>query len=119
MSSVKILQLRYLPKVYQAFLTSATLTDNVKSVKQLFLHNPVTLKLQEARLPSTSQLTQYHIRLIYIPTVHQIFFFKTYCFMKFRCEDEDKFVLIYALLKLRLVKGRMIIFVSTVDRCYR
>uniref|UniRef100_A0A915K2P9 RNA helicase n=1 Tax=Romanomermis culicivorax TaxID=13658 RepID=A0A915K2P9_ROMCU len=87
----------YLPENVQSFLTSATLDDNVTLLKKLFLHNPVTLRLQETSLPSPNQLFQYHIM----------------------CEEEDKFVLIYALLKLRLVKGRSIIFVNTVDRCYR
>ena len=36
-----------------------------------------------------------------------------------RCEDEDKFALIVALLKLRLVRGKTILFVNNVDRCYK
>lgn len=89
--------LSHMPKIYQAFLTSATLSDDVKTLKSLVLHNPVTLRLEESQLPSADQLTQYHIR----------------------CEEEDKFVLIYALRKLRLIRGKMIIFVNSTDRCYR
>lgn len=37
--------LGYLPKIYQAFLMSATLTDEVKDLKKLVLHNPVSLIL--------------------------------------------------------------------------
>merc|ERR1711997_528165 len=44
-----------------------------------------------------SQLTQYQIRI----------------------EEEDKFVLIYALFKLKLVHGKTIVFVNSVDRCYK
>ncbi|KFM57019.1 putative ATP-dependent RNA helicase DDX56, partial [Stegodyphus mimosarum] len=89
--------LTHLPSIYQAFLMSATLSEDVKNLKKLVLHNPVILKLKEPDLPASDQLTQYHIK----------------------CEEEDKFVLIYALFKLRLIQGKSLIFVSSVDRCYR
>jgi ATP-dependent RNA helicase DDX56/DBP9 len=89
--------LTYLPKIYQAFLMSATLSEQVLSLKKLILHNPVVLKLNEAPLPDASQLTQYHVK----------------------CEEDDKFLLLYALVKLRLIRGKMIIFVNTVDRCFK
>jgi ATP-dependent RNA helicase DDX56/DBP9 len=53
--------------------------------------------VEEAQLPGAAQLAQYHIR----------------------CDEEDKFVLIYALFKLRLIKGKTIVFVANTDRCYR
>ena len=34
-------------------------------------------------------------------------------------EQEDKFVLIYGLFKLKLIQGKTIIFVNTVDKCYQ
>lgn len=86
-----------LPKIYQAFLMSATLNDDVQALKELVLHNPVTLKLQGSQLPDSTQLQQYSVQ----------------------CEEEDKFLLIYTLLKLRLVRGKTLLFVGTVDRCYR
>ncbi|KAM9456560.1 putative ATP-dependent RNA helicase DDX56 [Clarias gariepinus] len=86
-----------LPKIYQAFLMSATLNDDVQALKQLVLHNPVILKLQGSQLPDSSQLQQYSVK----------------------CEEEDKFLLIYTLLKLGLVRGKTLIFVDKVDRCYR
>ncbi|XP_060589493.1 probable ATP-dependent RNA helicase DDX56 [Ruditapes philippinarum] len=89
--------LGHMPKIYQAFLMSATLGDDVKALKKMVLHNAVILKLNESQLPETSQLTQYHIK----------------------CSEEDKFALIYALLKLRLVRGKTILFVNNVDRCYK
>ena len=76
---------------------SATLNVDVKLLKKLFLHNPVTLKLQESILPSSLQLIQYQLQ----------------------CEEEDKFVLIYTLFKLKLISGKTILFVNTVDKCYR
>lgn len=89
--------LKYLPQIYQSFLMSATLSPEVEAIKKLVLHNPVILKLEEPELPASSQLTQYHLK----------------------CEEEDKFVLIYAFLKLNLIRGKTLIFVNSVDRCYR
>jgi ATP-dependent RNA helicase DDX56/DBP9 len=86
-----------LPNIYQAVLTSATLSEDVARLKKLVLHNPVTLKLEEPQLPEASQLTQYQIKI----------------------EEEEKFVLIYALFKLKLVRGKSIVFVNGVDRCYK
>lgn len=89
--------LGHLPKIYQAFLMSATFNEDVQALKELVLHNPVILKLQESRLPDSSQLTQYHIN----------------------CEEEEKFLLIYTLFKLSLVRGKTIVFVNSIGRCYR
>ncbi|XP_056427207.1 probable ATP-dependent RNA helicase DDX56 [Hyla sarda] len=86
-----------LPNIYQSYLMSATFNEDVQALKELVLHNPVTLKLEESQLPDSSQLTQYHIQ----------------------CEEEDKFLLLYTLLKLCLIRGKTIIFVNEVERSYR
>ncbi|XP_075063348.1 putative ATP-dependent RNA helicase DDX56 isoform X2 [Mixophyes fleayi] len=86
-----------LPKIFQSFLMSATFNEDVQAIKELVLHNPVILKLEESQLPDSSQLTQYQIQ----------------------CEEEDKFLLLYTLLKLSLVRGKTIIFVNNVERSYR
>lgn len=88
---------RYLPKVYQAVLASATLSEEVVSLKKLILHNAVILKLEEPNLAPLSQLTHYYLN----------------------SEEEEKAVILYTLLKLSLLSGKSIIFVNTVDRCYR
>lgn len=88
---------RYLPKIYQAILASATLSEDVKSLKNMVLHNPVTLKLEEPELAPTSQLTHYHLY----------------------AEEMDKAAILYSLLKLNLIRGKTIIFVNTVDKCYK
>jgi ATP-dependent RNA helicase DDX56/DBP9 len=36
-----------------------------------------------------------------------------------RCSEVDKFLLTYVILKLKLIKGKCLIFVNDVDRCYR
>lgn len=87
----------HLPKIYQSFLMSATLTEDVQALKELLLHNPVILKLQGSQLPDSSQLQQFSIK----------------------CEEEDKFLLIYTLLRLRLVQGKTLVFVGSVERSYR
>ncbi|XP_034403526.1 probable ATP-dependent RNA helicase DDX56 [Cyclopterus lumpus] len=87
----------HLPKIYQSFLMSATLTEDVQALKELLLHNPVILKLQGSQLPDSSQLQQYSIK----------------------CGEEEKFLLVYTLLKLRLVRGKTLVFVGAVERSYR
>ncbi|KPJ14352.1 putative ATP-dependent RNA helicase DDX56 [Papilio machaon] len=89
--------LSYLPKIYQAVLASATLSDDVLSLKKIVLRNPVTLKLEEPELAPSSQLQHYHLF----------------------AEEDDKAAILYALLKLNLIRGKSIIFVRTVDRCYK
>ena len=86
-----------LPSIYQSVLTSATLSSGAVKLKELVLRRPVTLNLEEDSLPVDTQLTQYQIKI----------------------EEEDKFVLIYALFKLKLVHGKTIVFVNNVDRCYK
>ncbi|CAG8632741.1 2945_t:CDS:10, partial [Dentiscutata heterogama] len=87
--------LTYLPKIFQCFLMSATLTKNVENLKQLLLSNPAILTLHEEK--DEINLTQYCVR----------------------CSEVDKFLLIYVILKLRLIKGKCILFVNDIDRCYR
>ncbi|CAG9773078.1 unnamed protein product [Ceutorhynchus assimilis] len=89
--------LEHLPNIYQAILASATLSEDVKSLKKIVLHNPVTLKLEEPDLAPASQLTHYHLN----------------------AEEIDKATILYALLKLHLIRGKTIIFVNTVDKCYK
>lgn len=87
----------YLPPIYQAILVSATITDDVMNMKSIILNNPVILKLEEPELVPESQLS--HQRIL--------------------AEENDKPAILYALLKLRLIRGKNVIFVNTVDRCYK
>ncbi|XP_034940579.1 probable ATP-dependent RNA helicase DDX56 [Chelonus insularis] len=89
--------LGYLPTVYQAALASATLSEDVLSLKKLVLHNPAVLKLEEPPLAPPSQLAHYSLA----------------------AEENNKAAILYALLKLHLIRGKSIIFVNTVDRCYK
>ncbi|KAH0836529.1 ATP-dependent RNA helicase dbp9 [Lanmaoa asiatica] len=86
----------YLPTIYQSFLMSATMTDDVETLKGLALRNPAILRLEEGD-EDAPLLTQYFVR----------------------CSEVDKFLLTYVILKLRLIQGKCILFVNDVDRCYR
>ncbi|KAG6890082.1 hypothetical protein C0995_012031 [Termitomyces sp. Mi166 len=86
----------FLPKVYQSFLMSATMTEDVELLKGLILRNPAILKLEEDE-DEAAHLSQYAVK----------------------CSEVDKFLLTYVILKLKLIKGKCIIFVNGVDRSYR
>jgi len=89
--------LQYLPKIYQCFLMSATLGTEIDNLKRLVLHSPVTLKLEENIIAGEEFLKQHTIR----------------------CTDQDKFLLAFALLKLKLIEGKTMFFVNSIDRCYK
>ena len=85
-----------LPRGIQTILMSATLTAEVDKLKGLFCRNPVTLKLTEKE-DEGSGITQYVVK----------------------CAEDEKFLLTYVIFKLQLIKGKCIIFVGDIDRCYR
>lgn len=87
-----------LPKGIQTFLASATLTSEVETLKAMFCRSDKTevLDLQEDEQDS-NHVSQYVVK----------------------CAEDEKFLLLFALFKLRLIKGKCIIFVGDVDRCYR
>ncbi|SLM39313.1 atp-dependent rna helicase dbp9 [Lasallia pustulata] len=87
---------KVIPKGVQTFLMSATLTSEVETLKGLFCLNPVVLKLEETQ-DDGGGVSQYVVK----------------------CAEDEKFLLIYVIFKLKLVKGKCIIFVSDIDRCYR
>jgi ATP-dependent RNA helicase DDX56/DBP9 len=89
--------LGYLPKLRQCALASATLSEDVTELKRLAMKRPAVLKLEEPEVAPPSQLSHYHIG----------------------AEEEEKAVILYVLFKLHLVRGKTIVFVNTVDRCYK
>ncbi|KAF8242432.1 DEAD-domain-containing protein, partial [Wilcoxina mikolae CBS 423.85] len=87
-----------LPKGLQTFLMSATLTQEVETLKKLFCRNPAILRLQEADGEEEGEgVSQYVVK----------------------CAEDEKFLLIYVIFKLKLIKGKCIVFVGEIDRCYR
>ncbi|KAH8803130.1 ATP-dependent RNA helicase-like protein dbp9 [Xylogone sp. PMI_703] len=85
-----------LPKNCQNFLVSATLTEEVETLKHLFCRDPAVLKLEEPEEEGEG-VTQYVVK----------------------CAEDEKFLLLYVIFKLKLIKGKCIIFVADIDRCYR
>jgi ATP-dependent RNA helicase DDX56/DBP9 len=75
---------------------SATLNPEVDTLKGLFCRDPVILKLDDSDKDS-QRVKQYVIK----------------------CAEDEKFLLVYALFLLRLIKGKTIIFVADVERSYR
>ncbi|KAI9837778.1 MAG: ATP-dependent DNA/RNA helicase [Sarea resinae] len=87
---------RSLPKSTQSFLMSATLTTEIDTLKGLFCKNPVILRLEEGEEEGEG-VSQFMVK----------------------CAEDEKFLLAYVIFKLKLVKGKCIIFVGDIDRCYR
>ncbi|KAE8354908.1 P-loop containing nucleoside triphosphate hydrolase protein [Aspergillus coremiiformis] len=85
-----------IPRGVQTFLMSATLTAEVDTLKGLFCRSPVILKLEDKE-DQGAGVSQFVVR----------------------CAEDEKFLLTYVIFKLQLIKGKVIIFVDDVDRCYR
>jgi ATP-dependent RNA helicase DDX56/DBP9 len=87
-----------IPKDVQTVMMSATLTSEVDSLKRIFYRDgqPELLDLEEpdAQGEGVTQLVT-------------------------KCGEDEKFLLAYVIFKLQLVKGKCIIFVGDIDRCYR
>ena len=84
------------PKGVQTVLMSATLRSEVEELKALFCQDPVVLELDETEKEDRN-LKQYVVK----------------------CGEDEKFLLIYAIFMLKLIKGKVIVFVADIDRCYR
>ena len=90
-------------KTAQAWIMSATLSDEVEEIKSRFCRsNLAVLKLDDEDSNSSlqnknNQLLQYYVK----------------------CGELDKFLLAYVIFKLNLIKGKTLIFVNDIDRSYR
>ena len=71
-----------MPLIYQAALASATLSEDVITLKKMVLRKPAILKLEEPPLAPLSQLSHYSLA----------------------AEENDKAAILYALLKLNLIR---------------
>lgn len=88
-----------LPSGVQTIMMSATLRTETSTLTALFCKSgePTILDLSAEEAAEKPTLSQYIVRTA----------------------EEDKFLLIYAIFKLQLIKGKVIVFVADVDRCYR
>ena len=80
----------------QVFMMSATLNEDVDALKKRFCTKPAVLRLQDVG-DESKDLKQYYIKT----------------------GELDKFLLIYVILKLNLIRGKILIFVNDLDRGYR
>jgi len=79
----------------QSFLMSATLSSELDELKRLVLHSPAVLRLEGD--DASGQLTQFFVNV----------------------PSEDRYLVLYALLRLELISGKALFFVNDVDACYR
>jgi ATP-dependent RNA helicase DDX56/DBP9 len=84
-----------LPKACQTFCMSATLSPELEKLKRSVLHNPAVVKLEEGA-------TDGKLQQFYLPV-----------------NPKDKDLLLYALLRLGVVSGKVIFFVNSTDAAYR
>ncbi len=76
----------------QTMLMSATLSSDLEELKRAVLHSPAVLKLEDGGTDGT--LSQFYVGI----------------------GRDDKYLLLYALVKLSLIRGKAIFFVNDVDR---
>jgi len=92
-----------LPKIFQGFIMSATLSTEINSLKKVLLHSPAVLKLEEGDESSVLQnknenkLMQFYLTL----------------------PKKDKNLVLYVFLKLGILRGKGLFFVNTTDGGYR
>lgn len=80
----------------QVFMMSATLNEDINTLKQKFCNKAAILKLQDLD-NQNKRLLQYYVKT----------------------SEYDKFLLIYVILKLNLIKGKILVFVNNLDRGYK
>jgi ATP-dependent RNA helicase DDX56/DBP9 len=92
----------FLPPGVQTIMTSATIRTEVGTVASMFFgtdeqNQPTIIDMSAEEAAEAPTLTQY----------------------KLRVAEDEKFLLIYAIFKLHLIPGKIIVFVADIDRCYR
>ncbi|OBZ85075.1 ATP-dependent RNA helicase dbp9, partial [Choanephora cucurbitarum] len=88
--------LTHLPKIYQSFLMSATFTKEIEQLTALVLRKPAILALDDSK-EENDLLSQYVVK----------------------CTEFEKFLFTFVIIKLRLIKGKILLFVNDIDRCYK
>ena len=90
-----------IPATCQNIILSATLNDDVNSLKKKLLHNCVTIKLKEENTSNTY--------------FHYLNFFTDLNEFYIDVSEQDKPLLLYSLLRLHIIKGKVIIFVNSLE----
>ena len=92
---------RALPAGFQGWLVSATLSPALAELKSLVLQSPAVLTLHDGGAGGGEAGTASLAQLFY------------------RCASADRPLILFSLLRLKLVAGRTLIFVNTVDSAIR
>eukprot|EP00127_Corallochytrium_limacisporum_P000596 Clim_evm11s21 gene=Clim_evmTU11s21 len=100
--AVRNLLAKHIPPGVQNVLMSATLTTDVDALRDLVMQNPKIVDVPDGAdgIGTSADAKQLRHYLL-------------------RCQPKDKYLVLYALLKLGLVEGRTLIFTNDLDRCYR
>ncbi|KAL8928779.1 MAG: hypothetical protein Q9208_001557 [Pyrenodesmia sp. 3 TL-2023] len=85
-----------IPNGVQTMLISATLTTEVDTIRSLYCQDPAIINLED-EVENRDSVTQYVVK----------------------CAEDEKFLLSFVIFKLKLIKGKCLIFVADIDRCYR
>ena len=85
-----------MPKIYQGIMVSATLSAELDKLSKSMLHSPVLLDVKE-ELSASHKLQQFYLQT----------------------SEDEKFLVLFVFLKLGLLKGKGLIFVRDVNKCYR
>jgi len=101
---------RSLPQMTQGVLCSATLEDDVSNLKSLVLSSPKIVKVDPVVKEATEEedgetttgesgqyLTEYSLRVA----------------------RGDKFLIVYALVRLQAIVGKVLFFTNSIDACYK
>ncbi|XP_047956821.1 DEAD-box ATP-dependent RNA helicase 16-like [Salvia hispanica] len=91
----------YVPKSCQCLLVSATASADVEKLKKLILHNPRILTLPEVG-DVKDDIIPKNVKQFYIS-----------------CSARDKLIHILALLILKLIEKKVLIFVNSIDTSFR
>lgn len=91
-----------LPKLHQTIMTSATLSPEIDALKQLVLQKPAVVSIAEDEdaTEGEQRIEHFHVDL------------------SGKGED-DEFLFLFSLIKLKVIQGKTIFFVNDIDRCFR
>lgn len=103
-----------IPKAVQRILMSATLSAEVETLKGFLCQNAIVLELDDEG-DEDGGISQFVVKYVQRNRRNKAQRLMT----ALRCAEDDKFLLAYIIFKLKLIKGKCIIFVGDIDRGYR
>ena len=90
-------KIRYLPEKIITYMASASLEKSSTEVKNIFMKKPTLIRIKDQDAKFSNNLLQY----------------------KIECKSGDKYTVLYTIFKLRLLKGKTIIFVNNLNNGYK